>query len=215
MRSLAAAILAAVVAATSLTPSAAALVPPPLAAQAVGMALDDASDAVPYVEDVRAALIALGAPTINELDVLDSTPLADRFDDAARYVAVPSGGLNELTMIVGAYNVEEGTDERAEFQSAYAAVQAFAQRRGGLGGFQATALENGFGASEAFDAVLISQEGGADKNLMVVRLARFGKTIVFTSTDTDLKTSPVSDAAKEGAATINVILSKLVADKAR
>jgi len=63
--------------------------------------------------------------------------------------------------------------------------------------------------------VLISQQGDQDKNLMVVRLARFGKTIVYVSTDTDLKASPATDTDTTLMATINVVISKLVADKAR
>ena len=65
------------------------------------------------------------------------------------------------------------------------------------------------------DGALVLQQGGQDKNLMVARLARFGKTIVYVSTDTDLKASPASQADTEVPATINAIIGKLVADKAR
>jgi len=160
-------------------------------------------------------LVVLRAPQIDELGLPEDGPLYERFDDGSRFVAVPTVGTNEVTINVGASNVVSGKDERGEFQSAYTALQAFAQKRGGLGGFAATAVENSFGANEAYDGVLVSQEAGRDKNLMVLRLARFGQTIVFVSTDTDLTHSPVTAGDKDDMALINTIIVKLVSDKAR
>ena len=215
MRFVPSAVFAACVAATVLAQPAVARVAEPTTVRTVAISLDDAADAVPYVEEIRAALIALGAPTINEMDALDNAPLADYFDDSARYVAVPTATMNEVTINVGAYNVEDGTDERQEFQAAYAALQEWARQRGIQHSFVPTTAENGFGANEGFDGALVLQQGGQDKNLMVVRLARFGKTIVYVSTDTDLKASPASQTETEVLATINAIIGKLVADKAR
>lgn len=215
VRSFVSALLVAIVATSSLASGASAHVQRPSMGTVAVMAIEDASDAVPYVEEIRAALIAFGAPTINEMDPLPSMPLGDKFDDSDRYVAVPTADSNEVTISVGAYNVDDGADERAEFQTAYAEVQSYAQARGGKVGFAATTAENSFGANESYDGVLISQQGDQDKNLMVVRLARFGKTIVYVSTDTDLKASPATDTDTTLMATINVVISKLVADKAR
>ncbi len=208
-------LLAALMLAMPLTTTVSASVAAPVAYAAPAAAVDDAEDLVPYVEEVRAALIALGAPTINEADVLDGSPLAAQFDDGARYVAVPSGDTGEVTMVVGAWNVEDGTDEHQDFTQALDKLKAWGQTRGGATEVSTVDTANAFGANEAVEVAIVSVSSGKPTNLWVGRLSRFGKMIALTSADVAVNTPEVRPDDTVTVATVSVILAKLVADKTK
>jgi hypothetical protein len=207
--------LAALLLAMPLTTTVSASGAAPVAYAAPAAAVDDAEDLVPYVEEVRAALITMGAPTINEADVLDGSPLAAQFDDGARYVAVPSGETGEVTMVVGAWNVEDGTDEHQDFTQALDKLKAWGQTRGGATEVSTVDTANAFGANEAVEVAIVSVSGGKPTNLWVGRLSRFGKMIALTSADVEVRTPEVRPDDTVTVATVSVILAKLVADKAK
>lgn len=214
-RRLAHASLAALLLATPLTVTLTAAATPSVAFAAPAATVEDADDLIPYVEEVRAALILLGAPTIDELDVLDSAPLAGSFDEGARYVAVPTSDTGQLTMTAGAWIVEDGTDERQEFARALRELRSFAQAGGGSIEEAAVEAANMFGANEATEVAIARGSAGRPTSLLVGRLARFGKAIAFTSSEIELRASEVRPEDSNLAATISVIVAKLVADKAQ
>jgi hypothetical protein len=216
MRFVTRALLVALVAAMTLSSSVAAAALPSLAvAYAPAAAVTDADDLIPYVEEVRAALTVLGAPTITELEILDNAPLADWYEEGARYVAAPSGDMGQVTMTILSWIVEDGTDEHAEFLEAIESLKAYGPTRGGATEVTPAATADAFGANEAIDYVVVGASGGQPKNILLGRLARFGKAIAYVSTDVDLTKPEVSDGDKMGVALINTILAKLVADKAK
>jgi hypothetical protein len=216
MRFVTRALLVAILAATPLSSSvAAAAAPPSVAVRAPSAAVTDADDLIPYVEEVRAALTVMGAPTITEHEILDNAPLADWYEEGARYVAAPTGDTGQITMTILSWIVENGTDEHAEFMDAIESLKAYGPTRGGATEVTQVATADAFGANEAIDYVVVGVSGGQPKNVLLGRLARFGKAISYVSTDVDLTKPEVTDGDKMGIALINTILAKLVADKAK
>lgn len=212
MHSVARTFLAALLVAMPITSTVTASIATPVAYAAPVAAVDDADDLVPYVEEVRAALITLGAPSISEMDMLDSAPLADMFDEGARYVAVPSGDTGQVTMTVGAWVVEDGADEHVDFTKAFDSLKAYGAARGSFE-YAAVPTGNAFGANEAVEVAIVNVSGGKPTSILVGRLARFGKAIAFTSANVDVATGEVRKADSDLSAMVSVIIAKLVADK--
>jgi hypothetical protein len=214
-RTLLAALMVAVPLASTVNAGVAAPVAYAAPAAVAAAAVTDADDLIPYVEEVRAALLLLDAPTINEMDVLDGSPLADSFDESARYVAVPSGTTGQLTMIVGSWLVEDGTDEHQDFTDALDELKAYGQSTGGAVESSPVTTADAFGANEAVEVAIVSVSGGKPTSLLVGRLARFGRAIAFTSADVEIRGDAVSPDDTGAAAMVSVVLAKLVADKAK
>lgn len=174
-------------------------------------AFDDADDAVPTVDTVRAAFTALGAPPITEAPVLNTAPLADDIDSGSRFVIAPDATSNEASIYVGAYDIEEGMDERAEFQSAYSKVVAWGAQRD-AGELKPTAASDLFNALEAYDGAYVSVSGSGPKNVTAIRLARYGSTIVIVSTDVDFKDPNSPENEIMMSAIVNTVLAKVIGD---
>jgi len=214
VRSIALAVVAAFMASVPFVHAVSAAVPPPIVAQAV----DDPAMAIPSPEEVKAALTLFGVPAITGHDLPDNDPLWDLFDEAGRFVVPPSGEVGEVTFIVGAYNVEDGDDEKQDFADTYGLLQAYAQQRVGPSGAvkaEAPAAADLFGANEAYDVTMITKEDGTDKNVMFSRLARFGQTIVFVSGDVKPLGAAVTENELFAAAITFATITKLVADKVK
>ena len=217
MRRLLVAALAVSIAATSFAPIAAAS-SPTVASISTVRALTDAEDAIPSVEEVRAALTIFGAPRINDHDLPDEDPLWDLFDEAGRFVVVPAGEMNEVTFVVGAYEIDAGTSESQDFAATLDLLKTYAQKRVGSAGAVEVRAQSGedlFGANEAYDVSMIQPEGGALKNVMLVRLSRFGKYVTFVSADTNPKAGQPTDALMMNLALPWLTIAKLVSDKSK
>lgn len=181
------------------------------------LAISDPAQALPSPEEVKAAFTLFGLPTINHHDLPDNDPMWDLFDEAGRFVVPPSNEIGEVTFIVGSYLVEDGTDEKADFQDTLAAIKTYAQNRAGSGGkFDSKPVETAelFGANEAVE-VYSEKPTDGKKNLMLARVARFGKAIVFVSGDTTSKGPDVAMEEGLGLALTQITLAKLVSDKAK
>jgi len=210
--------LAALLATVPLVPIAAAVAPPTIAVRA-DCHDDDVHKAIPTIAEIRAALTAFGAPMAADHCVPDDDPVWELFDQAERFVVPPGGDLNEVTFVVGAYDVDDGTDEHQDFLATLDLLKTYAIKRVGPTGSavptQVTAAEELFGANEAVDVTMITRDGGTDKNLMYARLFRFGKSIVFVSGDTNPKMGPVTDELKFSLAFPLLTIIKLISDKTK
>jgi hypothetical protein len=209
--------LAALLAAIPIASGAAAASPSRIAASESARAISDASEALPTPEEVKAAFTLFGLPTINHHDLPDNDPLWDLFDEAARFVIPPSNEIGEVNFIVGSYLVDEADDEKQEFADTLTALKAYAQKRAGAGG--AVDVKNVetadlFGANEA-NEVYSGKAVDGKKNVMIARLARFGKAIIFVSGDTTSKGAEVLPEESLGLLLTQVTLAKLVSDKVK
>lgn len=217
MRRLLLAGLAALLATMPIASAAAAATPTRIAVTEAAFAISDPAQALPSPEEVKAAFTLFGLPTINHHDLPDNDPLWELFDEAERFVIPPSNEIGEVNFIVGSYIVDEGTDEKQDFQDTMTALKVYAQTRAGAGGaVEVKPVETAelFGANEA-NEVYSGKAVDGKKNLMIARLARFGKTIIFVSGDTTSKGADVLPEESLGLTLTQVTLAKLVSDKAK
>lgn len=215
MRSLTLSLVVAALAAVPLVMPTAALAASPVAAlYGTVAAIDDADDAIPSVDQVNAALVFLGAPPVNELDVLPSQPLADWFDEGSRFVIAPAGGVGQVTITTGAWIAEDGDDEHQDFVDAVDKLRAYGQTRLAAE-FMPLDPAVAFGANEALDAVTGSAEPGRPKSITLYRLARFSKAITLTSVEIEAVGDTIPDSDTVLASRILEVISKVVADNAR
>src|SRR5262249_8201385 len=139
------------------------------------------------------------------------------FDEAERFVVPPSNEIGEVNFIVGSYIVDEGMDEKQDFADSMNALKAYAQNRAGPGApveVKPVDTQELFGANEA-NEVYSGKAVDGKKNLMIARLARFGKTVIFVSGDTTSKGADVTPEESLGLALTQVTLAKLVSDKVK
>jgi hypothetical protein len=217
MRRLLLAGLAALLATMPIASAAGAASPTRIAASDAVLAISDPADALPSPEEVKAAFTLFGLPAINHHDLPDNDSLWDLFDEAARFVIPPSNEIGEVNFVVGSYIIDEGTDERQDFADTMNILKAYAQKRAGPGGasdVKPVETADLFGANEA-NEVYIGKAVDGKKNLMIARLARFGKTIIFVSGDTTSKGAEVLPEESLGLALTQITLAKLVSDKVK
>jgi hypothetical protein len=198
--------------------AASAAVPPPTAIASVGRAVDDPAKAIPSPEEVKAALTLFGIPAMTAHELPDADPLWELFDEAGRFVIPPSPEVGEITFVVGAYNVEDGDDEKEDFADGVKLFKEYAAKRVGPTGEVKTEtpqVADMFGANEALDVTMITKDSTTVKNVMFVRLARFGKTLVFVSGDVKPLGATVIENELFASALTFATVSKLVSDKVR
>jgi hypothetical protein len=125
--------------------------------------------------------------------------------------------MNEATFVVGGYNIDEGINESQDFTETLALLKAYAEKRVGPGRYEAKPQsgEDLFGANEAYDVSMVAMDGAAVKNVMLVRLARFGKTVVAVTADTSPKAGQFGDELLTGLALPWITIAKMVSDKAK
>ena len=122
-----------------------------------------------------------------------------------------------MTFVVGGYNIDEGINESQDFTETLALLKAYAEKRVGPGkyGAKPQSGEDLFGANEAYDVSMVAMDGAAVKNVMLVRLARFGKTVVAVTADTSPKAGQFGDELLTGLALPWITIAKMVSDKAK
>lgn len=215
VRSFVLALVAAIMASVPFVQAASAAVPPPVV---VVRAVEDPADAIPTPEEVKAALTLFGIPAMAAHDLPDADPLWELFDEAGRFVIPPTTEIGEVTFIVGAYNVEDGDDEKQDFADTLKLLQDYAVKKVGASGQvknEAPQAADMFGANEAMDVTMITMDGATAKNVMYSRLARFGKTIVFVSGDVKPVGANITENELFASAITFITIAKLVSDKVK
>lgn len=197
--------------------AASAAVPPPAAATSV-RAITDASQAIPSGAEVKAALTLFDVPTVTAHDLPDADPLWDLLDEAGRFVIPPDSKVGEISFVVGAYMIDEGTDERQDFADTYKLLQDYAKKKVGTTGevkLETPQPADMFGANEAYDVTMITKDGATAKTVMYARLARFAKTVILVTADAKPLAGNVNETELFASAITFITMAKLVSDKVR